>query len=355
MKKIIYIGFKYINGDIKMGETLDKRFFIDSINTIDGYRAEGLFIDNYSEKNRDNYILNQISIKSPDLIFTNIINDEISNDVLTQLSKKYITVNWFGDDQWRFESFSKQKSKLFKYSITTDKSSYNKYKKEGIKNVIYRQWAAIDINPNIKINKYKYDISFVGSYSPTRDWILSRLKSNKIQVNSFGSGWSLTKKISYDQMMDVFLSSKINLNLSNSVPKDYDFLLFSLESLISSIYNIFDIGLKQFINDVFRVLKNVKFFFFYEKNQEQIKARNFEIPAAGGFQITSFAKDLSDYFVEDQEIVQFKTIDELISKCMYYLSNDVKREKIRIKSHSAAHSHTYKLRMKETFDVILKT
>ena len=354
MKKIIYIGFKYMYGDKKMDESVEIRFFIDSINNVHGYSAEGLFIDNYLNKKRDSYILNEISKKSPDLIFTNIINDEISDTVLTKLSKKYNTVNWFGDDQWRFERFSKQKSKLFNYCVTTDKASLKKYKKEGIENVIYSQWAATKINKKINKNNYLFDISFVGSYSPARDWIISRLKSKKIQVKSFGSGWNSTKKISYDQMLDVFLNSKINLNLSNSVPKNYDFLLFSFQSLINSFFNVFHIGLKQLFYDVIKFLKNVKFFFFYEKNQEQIKARNFEIPAAGGFQITSFVKNLSDYFVEDEEIVQFKTIDELIVKCKYFLNNDIEREKIRLKSNTAVKSQTYSVRMKETLDVIFK-
>lgn len=351
-KTITYIGFQYLNGDIKKGKSLDIDFFVNSINLIDGYTASGLFIDNYKGDKREAFVLNQINKISPDLIFTNISTNEISDKVLKSLNEKYMTVNWFGDDQWRFNNFSKYKAKLFDYIITTDKFSVEEYKKIGIKNVIYSQWAAIKSEKEINVQEYEYDISFVGAYSPSRDWIISRLKSKKIDISVFGMGWKDSKPVDYKEMINIFKKSKINLNLSNSTPKDIDFLKYSILILLRSFGQLFKLRFNHFFDEVIRCLKNIKFFFFYEKTKEQIKARNFEIPASGGFQISSYAPGISDYFSHSNEIVIYKTINELIDKIFFYLNHNERREEIKRRGYQKALNQTYRHRMEEVLNII---
>jgi len=352
MKKIIYLGYEYSNQGKSNLKSLDIKFFIDSINQIDNFNAEGIFIDSYNSQDLDKSILKNVEKSSPDLILTNIIKDELSNYVLNKLSKKYLTVNWFGDDQWRYSNFSKIKAKFFDYVITTDKQSLAKYKNQGINNVIYSQWAATKVIDKLDNRDYKYDISFVGSYSPAREWIIAILKSNNLNVKVFGYGWPKSKELTYDEILDVFSKSKINLNLSNSVPSDYNFLVFSFMAFATSVINFLNIGLIQLIKDFTKLLKNLKFFFLYEKRNEQIKARNFEIPSAGGFQISSYVEELNEYFVANESIILFKTIDDLIFKCKYYINNDLEREVIKQKGFCVSKNHTYKNRMNEVLDLI---
>lgn len=44
---------------------------------------------------------------NPDIIFFILMRDELSFKTLDYLKDKYITINWFCDDQWRFEDFTK--------------------------------------------------------------------------------------------------------------------------------------------------------------------------------------------------------------------------------------------------------
>jgi spore maturation protein CgeB len=351
-RKVLYIGFEYQNGDVDKGKSLDIDFFVNSINSIDGYFASGLYIDNYQGDDREIYILNNVKRKSPDLILTNISKDEISDGVLRSLNKNYMTVNWFGDDQWRFDNFSKHKAKLFDYVITTDKSSVNKYKKIGIKNVIYSQWAAVKLEQELNINEYKYDISFVGSYSPTRDWIISKLKLKNINVKVFGMGWEQSSKVDYYEMTNIFKYSKINLNLSNSTPKDINFLFYYLYKFFTSFKKLIQLKFNVFLKESTRYLKNIRFFFFYEKTKEQIKARNFEIPAAGGFQISSFAPEITDYFSASNEIVLYETLNDLIEKTNFYLNNNQEREKIKKAGYTKAINNTYQIRFEKVLSII---
>ena len=45
--------------------------------------------------------------------------------------------------------------------------------------------------------------------------------------------------------------------------------------------------------------------------EEQIKGRNFEIPGAGGFQLSFDADNLTDYYKDEKEIVVVRSIEEM--------------------------------------------
>ncbi|MBP9673643.1 MAG: glycosyltransferase [Bacteriovoracaceae bacterium] len=257
----------------------------------------------------------------PDLIFFMLFQDQFSFDTLSYLKKKYKTINWFGDDTWRFSSFTKKYAPYFSYSITTDKYSIENYKEIGISHVLQSQWAALDeyAIPKFK-GKYEYDISFVGGYHPYRDWILKRLKKKGFNVACYGHGWP-AGSLSGEEMSLLFRHSKINLNLSNSVGRDARFIFSHPKNLIYSLKS--------------------------SKKYEQIKARNFEIPYYGGFQLTSFALGLEDYFDLGKEIAVFGNADEVDILISYYLKNEQEREAIRNLGHQRAiREHGYLQRLK---------
>ncbi|GAH96354.1 unnamed protein product, partial [marine sediment metagenome] len=57
------------------------------------------------------------------------------------------------------------------------------------------------------------------------------------------------------------------------------------------------------IRYIFSSIKSLREFMRSKKRIEQIKARNFEIPALGGFQLTNYCLSLEDYFEIGKEIV----------------------------------------------------
>ena len=85
-------------------------------------------------------------------------------EILDYLKSKYITINWFCDDQWRFENFTKYYAPHFTYSVITDKFVFRKYRNIGYKNVIPSQWASFICNKDIVFEtiKYKDDILLIG-------------------------------------------------------------------------------------------------------------------------------------------------------------------------------------------------
>ncbi len=345
--KVLFIGLKYDYGQITRGESLEHKAFVPAImkystNFYACWIEEHGFPENI-DKLQKNIIDVSFEIQ-PDLIFFILMNDEIKESTIRLLSKNFKTLNWFCDDQWRFESFSKKISKLLTYVVTVDKYSINKYRQIGV-NPIISQWATFDYTENVDFSKidYTYDVTFIGSKNLSREWIVEELKNSGINVICFGAGWE-NGKISYDEMKNCFIKSKINLNLSNSAPKDINFIKYIIKKFFHNIFSL-SIPVKERIS-YFKFLKS---YFFTKKTIEQIKARNFEIPGCGGFQISKFALGIEEYYSNGKEIIMFSDFDELIILIKYYLENSLEREFIRTRGYNRTASHTYDQRIKDLF------
>ncbi|MCM8788191.1 MAG: glycosyltransferase [Candidatus Omnitrophica bacterium] len=265
----------------------------------------------------------------PDIVFFILIRDEFTFETLDYLKNKYTTVNWFWDDQWRFDSFTKYYAPHFTYCITTDKFALSKYEKLGYHNVILGRPASYDCYREIDFEKieYKWPVSFVGGKSSYREWVIKQLRKNNIPVQCFGHGWP-EGPLSYTEMAEVFKTSKINLNISNSISYDIRYIFFSCRSF------------KEFLKSSKRV--------------DQIKQRNFEIPAFGGFQLTNYVPSLEDYFYIGREIAIYTCIDDLLLQIRYYLENEDARRMNMIGGYRRvfAYGPTYAELFKDIFSQI---
>jgi len=301
IKTILYVGSKFEYENKKNGESLNKKAFFDSFNEL-GYKMYPVWYDEDKEELQKK-ILNYADKIKPDLIFFILQSDQIKKETLVDLKEKgFFLANFFGDDGWRFESFTKHWAKLFNVCITADKFSLKKYISIGQKNVILSQWAALVSNTSYKSINYKYDVSFIGSYNVFRAWFINKLKKNNINVVCFGSGWS-NGRISYTKMANIILHSKINLNISNNIQYDIRYLVSNPKNLLNTLKS--------------------------KKNISQLKARIFEVPTYGGFLLNEFVPAIDEYYLIGKEIICYKDIDEAILLIKYYLSNPMEREKIK--------------------------
>lgn len=328
--KIVSVMLKYDYGIKERGDSLEKIAFLPALQNVSNQVVPFWLEENgFPEKKLilQNRIVDFVEKEKPDIVFFVLMKDEVSVDTIQKLSQKYITINWFCDDQWRFENFTKYVAPKLTYSITTDKFSLKKYEKIGCEKVILSQWASYDYIENIDFNniKYKYDVSFIGGKNSTREWIINSLRKRGIKVSCFGSGWS-NGRVSYQEMKDIFLSSKININLSNSVNSNISYVFSSLNSI------------KDYIKS--------------SKKVEQIKARNFEIPCLGGFQLSNYVLGIEDYFDIGTEMAIYNNLDELELQIKYYLENDEERKNITIAAHKKARQYTYKQNLRNVFDKV---
>lgn len=338
--KILYVDYYYEYGKKSRGiNYIGVDGFEKSLKNI-GHVVEHFYYDDYLF---DLSILNQALLEyfdkvNPDLVFFNLYNNYVKIDVIKQMSLKALTVNFFGDDPFLFDRFTKHYAPYFSYCITTDKFSIDKYYDIGQKNVIYSQWPAFTVDNihDLYAPTYKYDVSFVGAKNPPREWFIDELKRKGIDVKVFGNGWN-AGPIDSNEMEDVFLTSKINLNIPNSDIWDYKFLFSGYVSFLLLIRQLFKYHLKRNhftrkILEIFRKNLNDEVT-FYGKFTSQIKARNFEIPSSGGFQLTNYVPTIEEYFLIGKEIACYSNIDEAEIQIRYFLKNDANREKIKIAGH----------------------
>ena len=327
--KIMYVDLEFDYGLESRGiNTIGQMGFKRSFEEL-GHTVTPFYYDKYLAGNLEQL---QIDIKNfadevkPDLVFFILFRDQFSKETLQYLKSKYKTINFFGDDSWRFDNFTVHYVFLFTYCMTSDKFSILKYHAIGVLDVISSQWAAIDDDRDIKPLPYKYDVSFIGGYNPYRAWFVKQLGKKGVKVHCFGNGWP-NGPLSNDEMVKLFASSKINLNLSNSSSLDIRYLLAHPKNFAHTLHT--------------------------KKNASQIKARNFEINYYAGFQLADYVASLEDYYEIGKEIACYASPDEAQLLCKYYLNNEQEREAIRDRGMIKARAqYTYRYQLHKVLEKI---
>mgnify|MGYP002336131466 CR=1 FL=1 len=84
-----------------------------------------------------------------------------------------------------------------------------------------------------------------------------------------------------------------------------------------------------------------------------INCRAFEVPAMGGFQMINHRDGIEDLFVPGEEIVTFKSMDELKTLLRYFLDHDHERTSIAQKGYERAQrDHTYRKRLELMLETV---
>lgn len=330
--RVLFAGLKHDYGIPERGLSFEYYNFYD---TLTGMGHETEFFDffplfkEHGPEQMTALLRRRVDAWKPDLLFVFLFGNEFSKEGLARITKetRTITFNWFADDHWRFENFSRHWADCFSWISTTDAESAEKYRSIGLSNVLLTQWAAnsriykkADVSP-------RYDVTFVGQAHGDRKSIVGDLRKAGIDVLTMGTHWNVRRwheyarrfgllsaesyertvqstRVSQESMIGIFQGSRINLNLSAS---------------------------SQLIHN-------------------QIKGRNFEIPACGGFQLSGYAHRLEEYFIPGKEIVIYRSTKEIPELIRYYLKNESERLSIAEAGYQRIlREHTYEHRFSVLF------
>lgn len=334
------------------GESLEKKYFWPAIQSyFEDSEVVWLEEIGFLDKNHTQIqetVLSSVVSKKPDMVFFILMKDEIKLETILKISDQAITINWFSDDHWRFDSWSKDLAKVLHYAVTVDKYSLSSYKEIGKAQPILSQWGCFEL-PQMHEKElgefFKCDVSFVGTKNIIREWYVHKLREKNIIVECYGSGWE-NGRVDNDEMNQIFKRSRINLNLSNSVPKDIRFLYYVVIYFIQSLLSLNFNKMKYYRKGISQFFKKKT------KAYEQLKARNFEIPSAGGFQLSHYALELEDYFMIGKEVAIYATCDELLKQVEYYLNNPELTQEIRLNSFRSSRLQTFTKRVHDFCDII---
>ncbi len=270
--------------------------------------------------------------EKPDIsIFCILWENQFDEETVSSLRRKTKTLIYFFDDPWR-QKFVRHWIKYFDFFSTPDYYMYKQYLLEGMNNVIYSPFG---FNSSIykKLNvSQNIDVSFVGGYSPLRNWIKHLLEKEGLNVKFYGRGWGKNGNwISQEEMINVFNQSKINLNLSNAASCDLSFLLYAIPSF-----------------------KNLKQLLLLRKNKEQVKGRHYEINACGGFQLSYFIPGLNQVYEIDEEIAVYENERQIANTVKFFLKNNELRNSIADKGYQRSQKdHSAQMYLKKLVDQII--
>lgn len=303
--RILYIAQKYDYGIRSRGLSFEENNFLNTLANM-GHYIIRLNYPKDKKKAIDEIVLDCVIRYSPDLLFTIFLGKVLHKEIIAEISTQTntVTLNWFCDDTWRFDSFSKYWAPVFNWVVTDAKSALPKYEQIGYKNVILGGWAC----NHFLYRKLDYprihNVTFVGQAHGNRRQVIDELRKSGVSVETWGLGWE-NGRLSQVEMIKVFNQSKINLNLG--------------EASVSGV--------------------------------KEIKARDFEIPGCGGFMITGSSKDeLAEYYDIGKEIIHYESTKDLIDKVKYYLDHDSERESIAEAGYiKTLNEHTYEKRFNDIF------
>lgn len=347
--RVLYIGLKNDYGDPRRGSSFEHLNLFMSLAGMKNMRAELFPFDEMlraaGRKKMNRLLLEKVSEVQPQLCFFVLFTDEIDKRTIQQISESGTvrTINWFCDDHWRFDNFSKFYAPYFHWVVTTDKGSVEKYKKMGCQQVIRSQWACNHFLYRPQKSATAHAVTFVGRAHSTRRKVLGQLAARGLDVECWGRGWN-RGRVGDDDMLSVFSGSKVNLNFAES-------------SVVAGWKPFVKIFLKRRadgslrMNSLPEMLGSLSF--GRQGARSQIKGRNFEIPGTGGFLLTQYVDGLEEYYRLDEEVVVFRSVDELVEKAKYYLMHDAEREAIRSAGYARTiQEHTYEQRFNQIFRTI---
>ncbi len=296
--------------------------------------------------------------EKPDVMFTVLFRDELSPRTLREVSDLGgpVTFNWFCDDHWRFEDFSSKYAPSFHWVSTTATSAVPKYEAMGYTNVIKTQWAAntflyrppAGVEPGDDTGPR---VSFVGRSYGNRPMTLQRVRDAGLDLQHWGPH-SPNGKIDQDGMIRLFATSAVSLNLSESATPPTN-LMYRVKVAIARAGK--SLGVHGALKRVDRVIRGKSGARLFEKAEQtysdQIKGRNFEVPACGGFLLSGFADDLGRYYRIGEEIVCFSGVDDLVAKAQHYIAHPEERRRVaRAGYERTRREHSYVHRFAEIFE-----
>ena len=269
--------------------------------------------------------------EEPEVLFGVVRRDYISRRVMRRISDETATttINWFCDDHWQFDQHTLRWAPCFNFVATTSMTALAKYPEHGIVNVIKSQWAA---NPR----KYRrpspggpptmqHDVSFVGQPYGIRLRAVDALRRAGINVQCWGHGWP-NGKLSHEQMVEVFATSRINLNFadaSQTPPTGLEVFANScrIEALKDKplLWRGWQLAQRAAAAQKRSAKPSDTF------SPRQIKGRVFEVPCCGGFLLTQPAENLGEYLAIGKQCAVFDDVEDLVNRVRYYLAKEDER------------------------------
>jgi spore maturation protein CgeB len=319
--KVLCVFGQHNYGDPARGEGYEYSNFLPAL------RALGHEVHHFESWNRNGHadfaelnsaLLRTVDTQRPDLLFCVLMSYEVWVETLRAIRQRGVPVlNWGTDDSWRYEQFSRYVGPHVDLWATTSHAAAEKAARERRGSFVLTQWAASNARTcePLPAEQCRYDVSFVGSSYGNRPQWVQRLAAHGIEVECFGQGWP-RGPVAAEEIPRIYRESRVSLNFGDS-------------------------GLQ------WRGLIPYR--------SRQIKARTFEVPAAGGCLLTQPADRIDTYYRIGEEIVLFDDEQQLVDSLRSLLRDPRRRDAIAWAGYRrTASEHLYEIRFQALLQECLR-
>lgn len=352
---ILYVAHKYDYGDRARGLSFEHHNFYDALVGLGHRVAYFDFPTIAGEIGADAMNRRLVEIARADrpaLLFAVVSGEQLDRRAVRTVSEQTdtATCNWFCDDHWRFESFTRQWAPCFNHAVTTAACALPKYARLGLGGgrVIKSQWAC---NPRVYRptgEARRYDVTFVGQPYGNRLRYIEALRAAGVDVRVWGRGWPSALgggRLSQEEMIGVFNASRINLNFSASSTTSQRFRRRRFVDRHLA-------GPLRKAPGGWRVVRRLRGGTPVE-GPRQVKGRTFEVPGCRSLLLSEAADELPDCYTPGSEVAVFEGVDDLVERVRHYLARDEEREAVaRAGYERTMAEHTYGHRFAAIFEAM---
>ena len=178
--------------------------------------------------------LKLIKKEKPDFIFFILFRDEFDIETLLkikEISPKTKIINFFGDDDIQFESFSRYYALVFDYCLIGQKQFAKDYNHEGVSNVLFTTGTDNKKIESSNLAK-KYDVTFIGAPKDNRAELIHHLLKNNINISLFGRGWENHQE--FKKIYKGAIDNKELLKITNGLD------CFTICSILLSVNSLYE-------------------------------------------------------------------------------------------------------------------
>ena len=365
---ILYCGMKYDYGRPAQGYSFEHYNFYDTLVNMGHdilYFDFMTLLQQHGRSWMNRRLLEVARSEKPVLMFTILFTEEFEKKTIREISDggQTLTLNWFTDDHWRFESYSRHWAFCFNWVTTTATGALPKYEALGYTHAIKSQWACNHYRYQKMDLPLLYDVTFIGQPHGTRRAVIESLRREGIDVRVWGNGWQ-SGRITQEEMIRVFNQSRINLNLSNASAPSTGSLATAKASLSAALSQALAVlpggsivkragkRMLSVTSPTGMVIRDNDSVLSVPAS-DQIKGRNFEVPGCGGFLLTGKADNLEQYYLPGKEVACFDGTPDLVDQIRFYLSNEEQRRVIASAGfRRTQEQHTYVHRFSEIFETM---
>jgi spore maturation protein CgeB len=315
--KVLCIFGKYTYGNPERGVSAEYAAFLPAL------RRLSHTVVHFDSSDRTRYlgfgelnaaVLATVHREQPDVVLTVQRDYELWVETLDAIRSTFdcATVSWATDDSWKYREVSRFIGRHYDAMATTYEYRIDAYRKDGVEHPVLTQWATTSdglVEP-MRAGQCTRDVTFVGARYGHRAKTIKELERNGIRVECFGHGWA-NGVVAAEDIPRIVRGSRISLNFSRAGTE--------------------------------------------KGGPNQIKARTFDVPGAGGFLLTETAPGLDAYYAIGREIEVFTDSREAIQKIRRYLAHPDQRDEIAWAGWKRTRAeHTYERRLSAVLDAAME-